>query len=119
MKKFFAFSFLTVALLAVLFNLSSFKNTESKANDLGTYILIDVYEVPGYQDPGLHIHYADNTSEYVPFKTMDAHNHDDNGQIIVNKVNDLVAKGYSITHIGSGLGDKTGMITKIFMRKDK
>ncbi|MDB5273493.1 MAG: hypothetical protein JWO58_1860 [Chitinophagaceae bacterium] len=118
MKKFFAFSLLTVALLAVLFNLSSFKHTES-ANDIGSYILIDVYEVPGYQDPGLHIHYADNTSEYVPFKKMDAHNHDDNGQIIVNKVNDLVGKGYTVEHIAAGLGDKTGMITKIFLRKDK
>lgn len=120
MKKFFVFSFVTFALVAILLNLSSFKNTNSKANDdLGHYILIDVYEVPGYQDPGLHVHYGDNTSEYVPFKPMDAHNHDDNGQIIVNKINELVDKGYVVEHVGAGLGDKTGMITKIFMRKAK
>lgn len=119
MKKFFTFSMLTIALLAVLFNLSSFKNTSNSSNDIGTYILIDVYEVPGYQDPGLHIHYADNTSEYVPFKEMQAHNHDDNGQIIVNKVNEFVGKGYSISHVCAGLGDRSGMITKIFMKKEK
>jgi hypothetical protein len=117
MKKFFTFSLLTVALLAVFFNLSSFKSTTDSAHEIGTYILIDVYEVPGYQDPGLHIHYGDNTSEYVPFKKMDAHNHDDNGQIIVNKVNELVGKGYTVEHVAAGLGDKTGMITKIFMKK--
>lgn len=117
MKKFFVFSFVSLALVAILLNLSSFKSSSSSANNTGKYILIDVYEVPGYQDPGLHVHYADNTSEYVPFKSMDAHNHDDNGQIIVNKINELVDKGYVVEHVGAGLGDKTGMITKIFMRK--
>jgi hypothetical protein len=118
MKKFFAFSFLTTALVVVLFNLSSFK-ASSNDDAVGSYILIDVYETPGYQDPGLHVHYANNTSQYVPFKTMDAHNHDDNGQITINKINELVAQGYEVTHVASGLGDKSGMITKIFLRKVK
>ena len=117
MKKFFVISSVSLALVAVLLNLSSFKSSNSDAQNIGKYILIDVYEVPGYQDPGVHIHYGDNTSEYIPFKKMDAHNHDDNGQIIVNAINGLVDKGYVVEHVGAGLGDKTGMITKIFMRK--
>ena len=90
-------------------------NTKTTAGN--PYILIEIYEVPNYPDRGVHIHYGGNKREIVPFKSMNVEDHDEAGEIVLATVNKFVAQGYSIESTAAGLA-QSGMITKIFMRKD-
>lgn len=113
MKKYIILSLSFIAGILVVLNLTAFKNAEKQEVPY-KYIMVEVYEVAAYSDKGVHIHYGNGKTEVVPFKEMKQENHDDNGEIILNAINKLGAKGYHITHITSGLAN-TGMITKIFM----
>lgn len=115
MKKYLLFTLFSAFGLLLTLNLTAFKAAE-KAEEPWEYILVEVYEVPGYNDKGIHIHYGDAKTEIIPFKEFTAENHDDNGDLILKAVNDLGQKGYHIAHISSGLA-QSGMITKIFMTK--
>ena len=114
MRKYLLSITLSVAAVALFLNLSSFKS-ETKKN--ASYILIEVYEIPKYDDSGVHIHYGNGKTEYVPFKPFTSEHHDDNGDIILSSINKLVADGYEITHTAAGLAP-AGMITKIFLKKE-
>ena len=50
---------------------------------------------------------------------MKDHHMDDNGEILVKALNKLDTEGYEIVSTSGGLGDKSGMITKIFLAKKK
>lgn len=115
MKK---ISVLACASLAVVIAISlmafnSAKNTASNQ----PYILIEIYEVPNYPDRGVHIHYGGNKREIVPFKGMGVEDHDEAGDIVLATINKFVEQGYAIESTSAGLA-QSGMITKIFMRKD-
>ena len=114
MKK---ISILAGACLAVVvaITLMAFNSTKTVANQ--PYILIEIYEVPNYPDRGVHIHYGGNKREIVPFKGMSVEDHDEAGDIVLATINRFVAEGYSIESTSAGLA-QSGMITKIFMRKD-
>jgi hypothetical protein len=112
MRKYFLTIALSVIAVALFLNLASFKSVDNQ----NTYLLIEIYEVPKYPDSGVHIHYGNGKTEYIPFKPFTSEYHDDNGEIILNAINKLVKEGYEITHTAAGL-DRAGMITKIFMRK--
>jgi len=112
MKKYLLSIALSVAAVILVLNLSAFKSNTNANN----YILIEVYEVPKYSDSGVHIHYGNGKTEYIPFKPFTSEHHDDNGEIILNSINKLTTEGYSITHTAAGLAP-SGMITKIFMQK--
>ncbi len=94
------------------------KDEKGTTKQVDEHILVEIYEVPGYEDKGVHIHYGGNKREVIPFKEFKKENHDDNGDIIINAINRLERDGYDLTHIGSGLA-QNGMITKIFMVKRK
>lgn len=115
MKKQFVFTFLGGALLALgLVYLTAFKGA---GQGIKNYALLEIYETPAYSGKGIYIHFGDNNKvEYIPFKEFKADNHDENGEIIVNTVNRMVAQGYHIEHMSSGVAEN-GMITKIFMHK--
>jgi hypothetical protein len=118
MKKTLVYLLSGLALVAALINLTSFTTDVKENQNASDYILVEIYEVPSYEMSGVHIHFSDGKTEYIPFdKEMATHHHDDIGQIIVNSVNKLVAKGYVIEHANSGLAD-SGMITKLWMRKN-
>ena len=89
-------------------------NTVAKGN---SYILIEIYEVPKYPDRGIHIHYGNNKREFIPFPGMEIEHHDEAGDLVLTAINKLVAEGYKIESTSAGL-DASGMITKIFMRKE-
>lgn len=114
MKKYLLSIGLSVLAVVLLLNLSAFKSDTKASNK---YILIEVYEIPKYDDSGVHIHYGNGKTEYVPFKPFTSEHHDDNGEIILSSINKLVSEGYEITHTCSGLAP-AGMITKIFMQKE-
>lgn len=80
------------------------------------YILVEIYEIPSYQDRGVHIHYGNNKREFIPFPGMDVEHHDDAGDIMLQAINKLQADGYVIESTAAGLA-QSGMITKVFMRK--
>jgi hypothetical protein len=81
------------------------------------YVLLEVYEVPKYPDRGIHIHYGNNKREFIPFPGMEVEHHDEAGDLVLTAINKLVAEGYKIESTSAGL-DQSGMITKIFMRKE-
>lgn len=112
MKKYLLSIALFIAAAALILNLTAFKNNTKDTN----YILIEIYEVPKYPDSGVHIHYGNGKTEYIPFKPFTSEHHDDNGEIILTSINKLTSEGYQITHTASGL-TASGMITKIFMKK--
>jgi hypothetical protein len=113
MKKYVIFSLLAVAVVASISLMAFTPNDKAGSND---YILVEIYEVPSYKDKGVHIHYGGSKREFIPFKEFTAENHDDNGDIILNSINKLVADGYVIESTAAGLAD-AGMITKVFMKK--
>lgn len=116
MKKFAVYTVAGLALAATL-ALTAFKpGSATTATNTNPYILVEIYEIPSYGDKGVHIHYGNAKTEVIPFKAFSKENHDDNGDIILNAVNKLVAEGYHIESSTSGLTD-AGMITKLFMRK--
>lgn len=101
-------------IVVVAISLMAF-NSKTASNQ--PYILIEIYEVPNYPDRGVHIHYGGNKREIVPFKGMSVEDHDEAGDIVLATINRFVAEGYSIESTSAGLA-QSGMITKIFMRKD-
>lgn len=115
MKKNLFYVLFSAAALLVTLNLTAFKAVEKADKpEPWKYILVEIYEIPTYNDKGVHIHWGNGKTEIRPFMEMKAENHDDNGEIILQAMNDLGAKGYHIAHVTSGLAE-SGMITKIFM----
>ena len=115
MKKYTILSLAGLAIVATVF-LTAFKPNDKSASHGSNYILVEIYEIPSYKDKGVHIHYGNGKRELIPFKEFIAENHDDNGDIILNAINKLVADGYTIESSASGLAEG-GMITKVFMKK--
>ncbi len=96
-------------------NLLSFK---SKAeNEHEPLIMMEIYEIPAYHGKGIHIYYGNGDFEIIPFKPFKEENQEKNGDIIVTTLNRLAKEGYKITFTSSGLSD-SGMITKVFLKKD-
>lgn len=112
MKKLGYLSIAGVLLLAVV--LFSFISKENKDEKDG-YIILDVYEVPTYDNKGIHIHYDDHT-DVIPFKEFKQEFHDENGELLVKTLNDLRDKGYKIRSTSTGKA-QSGMISKIIMEK--
>lgn len=115
MKKYAIYSFLAVVTVLSVFMMAFSPNDKTSTDAVNNYILVEIYEIPSYKDNGVHIHYG-SKRELIPFKPFTAENHDDNGDIILNALNKLVAEGYSIESTAAGTTD-AGMITKVFMRK--
>jgi len=107
-------SFLVAA--TTIFYLSSFKPNEVKDTPSGQYILVEIYEVPSFPSKGVHIHWGNKKTEYIPFKDFKIENIDDNGDIILEALNKISAQGYELDKTASGLAD-SGMITKLFFKK--
>jgi hypothetical protein len=99
--------------LALIIGLTAFR---SPAAGSQPYVLIEIYEIPNYQDKGVHIHYGNNKREFIPFPGMEVEHHDEAGDITLQAINKLEAQGYVIESTAAGLA-QSGMITKIFMRK--
>ena len=116
MKKYTLYVLAFLAAVALIVNISGFKSADKSSTSSNGYILIEIYEIPAYKDKGLHIHYGNNKTEFIPFKEFVTPNHDENGEIIISTINKLVEQGYSIDHTAAGLANG-GMITKIFLRK--
>jgi hypothetical protein len=115
MKKYAIYILIVIAVISA--SLMAFTPVDKESSKGGNdYILVEIYEVPSYKDKGVHIHYGNGKRELVPFKEFTAENHDDNGDIILNCINKLVADGYVIESSAAGVAD-AGMITKVFMRK--
>lgn len=115
MKKYVIY---TLVAIAAVFSvaLMAFTPNKTETTNANNYILIEIYEIPKYKDNGVHIHWGGGKRELIPFKEFTAENHDDNGDIILNAINKLVADGYVIESSAAGLTD-AGMITKVFMKK--
>ena len=116
MKKYTVYILALLAIIAILVNISGFKSPNRSVASGAGYILVEIYEIPAYKDKGLHIHYGNNKTEFIPFKEFVTPNHDENGEIIISTINKLVDQGYTIDHTAAGLANG-GMITKIFMKK--
>lgn len=116
MKKYTIYLLAVLAVVAIIVNISGFKTAEKARSNASGYILVEIYEIPSYKDKGLHIHYGNNKTEFIPFKEFVSPNHDDNGEIIISTINKLVDQGYVIDHTAAGLANG-GMITKIFLKK--
>lgn len=95
----------------------AFSSKENSINKSQPYILLEIYEVPKYPDRGIHIHYGNNKREFIPFPGMEVEHHDEAGDLVLTAINKLVAEGYKIESTSAGL-DQSGMITKIFLRKE-
>jgi len=113
-KTIFTVALAVIGVVLVL-NFSAFKNSEKKAN-ANPYILVEIYEIPSYNDAGVHIHYGNAKTDVIRFKGFEKEHHDDNGDIILGTINKLQGEGYEITHTAGGLA-QSGMITKIFMKR--
>ncbi len=115
MKRGIIFTALSAILVSGTIYLTSFKGADQPASK--NYMLLEIYEIPSYTGKGIYIHTGESAKvEYIPFKEFKADNHDENGEIIVNTINRLVADGYHIEHVTSGVAE-SGMITKVFMHK--
>jgi len=108
-----------VAVVVTLMLIMAFTvpDTNDRVAKSSPYILIEIYEVPKYPDRGIHIHYGNNKREFIPFPGMDLEHHDEAGDLTLQAINKLVDEGYRIESTSAGL-DQSGMITKIFMRKE-
>lgn len=105
--------------LSVMLNLLAFTDSITKKSDdisVDEHILVEIYEVPEYENKGIHIHYGGENTEFVPFHEFEKTNHPRNGELIISTLNRLERDGYDMTHVSSGLATN-GMITKIFMVK--
>jgi hypothetical protein len=114
-KAIFTLASIFVAASAIVY-LSSFKGTSVGDAGTGQYILVEIYEIPTFASKGIHIHWGNKKTEYIPFKEFKIENIDDNGDIILETVNKLIAQGYELDKSTSGLAD-SGMITKLFFKK--
>ncbi len=81
----------------------------------GKLVLVEIYEVPLYPGKGIYVHWGNSRVDYTAFKSFQAENHDENGEMILRVIQDLESRGFKIEHMTSGLAEN-GMITKIFMR---
>lgn len=109
-KKIVGLLAITVLILGVFAFKAANQNNESD------YILIDVYEVPTYEQKGIHIHFGPNNTKVIPFKNFKTEFHDDNGELLVSTLNELKQKGYQVIQMSSGKA-QSGMITKILLEK--
>lgn len=107
---------LSLIALGLVLTLTAFRSLRTAPPAKDDYILVEIYEVPSYPDKGIHIHYGKNRREVIKFPGMEVEHHDEAGDITLTAINKLVADGYQIEHMSSGLA-QSGMITKIFMRK--
>src|SRR6188768_4189783 len=103
MKKYTIYILALLAVVALIVNISGFKSAEKATTSGNAYILVEIYEIPAYKDKGLHIHYGNNKTEFIPFKEFVTPNHDENGEIIISTINKLVDQGYLIDHTAAGL----------------
>ena len=124
MKKVFVYIIGAIAVLSLGLNLLAFKSINGKAgqsekkNEYNEHIMVEIYEVPKYEDAGIHIHYGDGETEVIPFEGFKKEHHDENGEKILKAINKLEREGYDLTHVTSGVAHN-GSITKIFMIKRK
>ncbi len=116
MNKLIVYSLGAIAAVSVMFNISSFTGAKTEGEQK-PYVMIDVYEIPAMDYKGVHIHFGNGKTEYVPFKGMNDHHIDDNGEILLGVINKFHAEGYEIVSTTGGLGDRSGFITRIFMGK--
>ena len=96
----------------------SFSSSTSADSTADEHILVEIYEVPAYDDKGILIHYGGNKTELVRFHDFEKENHSKNGDLIIQTINRLEQEGYDLTHVSSGLATN-GMITKVWMIKRK
>lgn len=115
------YSIVALSAASLFVGVSAFTGAKNDKNDdRGQYVVIDVYELPAYEDKGLHIHYGNGKTEFLPYSNdMKDHHLDDNGDLLVKTLNKLDSEGYEVITSAAGLGDKSGMITKVFLRKKK
>lgn len=117
MNKYIGYSVAVVAAASLIIGATAFTGSKTETMHASKYISIDVYELPAYEDKGIHVHYSDKT-EFIPFpNTMQDHHLDDNGQLVVQTLNKLSEEGYEVVSSAGGLGDKSGFITKIILKK--
>ena len=115
------YSIIALSATSLFVGVSAFTGAKNeKQAEKGQYVVIDVYELPAYEDKGLHIHYGGSKTEFIPYvNDMKDHHMDDNGELLVKTLNRLDSEGYEVISTAAGLGDKSGMITKIFLRLKK
>ena len=116
MKKSMSAVAIVILAVSLTFNLVSF--TSESFQTIDEHILVEIYEVPEYEDKGIHIHYGDDNTELVRFHDFSKDNHSKNGELIISTINRLERDGYDLTHVSSGLANN-GMITKVWMIKRK
>ncbi|MBC7450401.1 MAG: hypothetical protein H7259_02820, partial [Cytophagales bacterium] len=58
MNKYIKYTIGFVSAAAFFVGASAFTESKTETNATGTYVVIDVYEIPAYEDKGLHIHYG-------------------------------------------------------------
>jgi len=115
------YSIVALSATSLFMGVSAFTGAKNeKESDKSEYVLIDVYELPAYEDKGLHIHYGNGKTEFIPYANeMKDHHIDDNGNLLVTTLNKLNSEGYEVVSTAGGLGDKSGFITKVFLRLKK
>ena len=118
MNKYTKYSVAFLSAASLIIGISAFTGSKTEKDVAGKYVVVDIYELPGYEDKGVHIHYGTGKTEFIPFpNTMKDHHLDDNGEIIVKALNKLDDEGYEIISTAAGFGDRSGMITKVFFKK--
>jgi len=115
-KKVAAITFVALLVISLIMAFTT-REANSSVTKNQPYILLEIYEVPRYPDRGIHIHYGNNKREFIPFPGMEVEHHDEAGDLVLKAINKLVDEGYKIESSSAGL-DQSGMITKIFMRKE-
>ncbi|ABG59062.1 hypothetical protein CHU_1795 [Cytophaga hutchinsonii ATCC 33406] len=121
MNKYMKYSIVALSAASMFIGVSAFTGAKNEDQaDKSEYVLIDVYELPAYEDKGLHIHYGNGKTEFIPYANdMKDHHLDDNGDLLVKTLNKLSSEGYEVISTTGGLGDKSGFITKVFLRLKK
>ena len=121
MNKYMKYSIVALSAASLFVGVSAFTGAkDAKEADKSEYVLIDVYELPAYEDKGLHVHYGNGKTEFIPYANeMKDHHIDDNGDLLIKTLNKLDSEGYEVISTAGGLGDKSGFITKVFLRLKK
>ncbi len=70
MKKLYS-AVVIICIISVTLNLVAFTRPDS----IDEHILVEIYEVPDYDDKGIHIHYGENKTEIVRFHEFQKENH--------------------------------------------
>ncbi|WP_299250872.1 hypothetical protein [uncultured Cytophaga sp.] len=77
-------------------------------------------ELPAYEDKGLHIHYGNGKTEFIAYgNNMKDQHMDDNKNLLITTLDKLNTEGYEVIFTSAGLGNKFGMIIKVFLRLKK